>query len=384
MAAIFFAVILAVLTSSLQEGVFDNLVKNVVSFYSGYIQVHKQGYWNERILDNTFESTTLLENKILQQANVKAVAPRVESFALASSNEFTKGCMVVGISPESENSITNLSSKLVAGNYLNDNDLGVLVGQGLAKRLRINIQDTIVLIGQGFHGAMAAGKYMVAGILKFGSPDLNNQVLFLALPTAQTLYSAEGMLTSYVLSLENPSLLRETAQHIQATIGSNYEAMTWEEMMPEVIQHINTDKGSMLIIQGILYLLICFGILGTLLMMMVERKYEMGMMVAIGMKKKTLMQLLMFESIMTVFSGCILGIIFSIPIVYYLYVYPIQFTGEFAKAYADFGFEPIFPTSIEASIFIKQGLIILVLSLLLALYPIVKVARLNPVKAMKK
>lgn len=384
MAAIFFAVILSVLTSSLQEGVFDNLIKNVVSFYSGYIQVHKKGYWDERILDNTFESTAILEARILQQANVAAVTPRLESFALASANELTKGCMVVGISPERENSITALRSKLVTGDYLIEDDDGMLLGEGLAHRLNLGLHDTLVLIGQGYHGATAAGKYPIKGIVKFGSPDLNNQSLFLALPAAQALFGAEGMLTSYVLSLKNPTLLDLTARDVRAAIGNIYETMTWEEMMPEVIQHIQTDKGSMFIIQGILYLLICFGIIGTLLMMMVERKYEMGMLVAIGMKKLKLMQLLMLESVLTVFSGCVLGIGASIPIVYYLYRYPIRFTGDFAKAYADFGFEPIFPTSTETRIFVTQGLIVLALGLLLSLYPMIKVAQLNPVKAMKK
>lgn len=384
MAAIFFAVILSVLTNSLQEGVFDNLIKNVVSFYSGYIQVHQKGYWNERILDNTFKGSVQLESKILSYKNVNAVAPRLESFALASASELTKGCMVIGISPEKEDIITALRSKLIHGAYLDEDDTDILLAEGLANRLRLHVHDTLVLIGQGYHGATAAGKYAIKGIVKFGSPDLNNQTLFLSLPAAQLLYGAEGMLTGYVMTLQNPRDLVTTANDIRSGLGDSLETMTWEEMMPEVIQHIRTDKGSMIIIQGILYMLISFGILGTLLMMMVERRYEMGMLVAIGMKKIKLMQLLMMESVLTVFTGCMLGIIVSIPIVFYLYRHPIRFTGEFAKAYEEFGFEAIFPTSTETSIFITQGFIVLMLGLLLSLYPIVKVAQLNPVKAMKK
>jgi ABC-type lipoprotein release transport system permease subunit len=384
MAAVFFAVILSVLTNSLQDGVFDNLIKNVVSFYSGYIQVHKKGYWDEQILDNTFEGSDQLESQILQQNNVTAVAPRLESFALASSDSLTKGCIVIGINPEKENSITDLENKVIKGEYLTNNDTGVLLAEGLARRLKLNLSDTLILIGQGYHGAMAVGKYHIKGILKFGSPDLNDQSLYLSLQSAQELYSAENMLTSYVIGLENVDILDPTAASIRSTLGENYEAMTWEEMMPEVIQHIRTDKGSMVIIQGVLYMLIGFGIIGTLLMMMVERKYEMGMLVAIGMKKVKLMQLLMIESILTVFSGCILGILASIPIVLYLYRYPIRFKGEVADVYEEFGFEAIFPTSTDPKIFLTQGMIVLILALVLSLYPIVKIARLNPVTAMKK
>ncbi|MDH4089197.1 MAG: ABC transporter permease [Cyclobacteriaceae bacterium] len=383
-AAIFFAVILSVVTSSLQDGVFDNLIKNVVSFYSGYVQVHKQGYWDERILDNTFAQSGAVERKILQQKNISDIAPRLESFALASSEETTKGCMVTGISPEEENRITDLQRRVVAGEYLTADDRSVLVGQGLASRLGLQLHDTLVLIGQGYHGATAAGKYPIKGILKFGSPDLNDQSLFLSLPAAQEFYSAESMLTSYVLALRNPASLVGTADGVRAAIGNTYETMTWEEMMPEIIQHIRTDKGSMYIIQGILYMLICFGIIGTLLMMMVERKYEMGMLVALGMKKIKLMQLLLMESVLTVISGCVFGIMASVPIVYYLYKYPIRFTGEMAKVYEEFGFEPIFPASRDVNIFLTQGAIVLVLGLLLSLYPMIKVVQLDPIKAMKK
>ena len=382
--SIFFAVILSVVTSSLQDGVFDNLIRNVVSFYSGYVQVHKKGYWDERILDNCFKSSDSLEQQILQHRNIAAVAPRLESFALASSEDLTKGCLVVGISPEKEDRITNLQSKLIDGEYLVDEDRQVLIAEGLAARLKLSLHDTVVLIGQGYHGATAAGKYRIKGIIKFGSPDLNDQSLFVSLAEAQVLYGAEGMLTSYVLALENPKFLVSTADIVRTDLGDAFETMTWEEMMPEVIQHIRTDKGSMYIIQGILYMLICFGIFGTLMMMMVERKYEMGMLIAIGMRKVRLMQLLMMESLLTIFSGCMLGILASIPIVYYLYRYPIRFKREMARVYEEFGFEAIFPASMDRSIFINQGLIVLSLCILLSLYPITKVARLDAVKSMKK
>lgn len=384
MASIFFAVLLAVVTSSLQQGVFDNMIKNVVSFYSGYLQVQHPGYWDERILDNTFPERSDRLQAIRKNPEITAVAPRLESFALASSLELTKGCMVVGISPREEDLITGLSGKVVEGRYLAEGDSGVLVGQGLARRLKVQVGDTIVLLGQGFQGATAAGKYVIQGILKFGSPDLNNQFLFLTLPQAQSLYGAEARLTSYVLSLQDPARLAEVEASVNGALGSGLTVMTWEEMMPEMVQHIKTDNGSMYIIQGILYLLVALGILGTLLMMMIERKYEMGMLVAIGMKKVKLMQLMIVESVVTVLTGCALGLMTSLPLVYWLKEHPIRFTGQMGDVYEEFGFEPIFPASLDPGIFLGQGLIVLSMGLLLSLYPIVRIARLDPVNAMKK
>ena len=384
MASIFFAVMLSVLARSLQDGTFNNLVKNVVSFYTGYVQVHQKGYWNEQILDHSFKASNEVERKILSNQNISEVAARIESFALASSTDMTKGSMVIGINPEKENKITLLKNKLLKGHYLKDSDQAVLLSEGLAKRLKLTIKDTLVLIGQGYHGAIAAAKYPVKGIVKFGSPDLNDRSLYLPLPAAQDFYSAYGMATSYILSLKDTKSLQNTRTETQKTLGSSYEVLTWEEMMPDIKQHIEADSNSMKYIQGILYLLICFGIFGTLLMMIVERKFEMGMLVAIGMKKRKLMLLLLFESLFTVITGCLLGILASIPVVYYLNKHPIRIGGEIAKAYEKFGFEALFPTSTEASIFIDQGITVLIIGFILSLYPIYKVMLLNPVNAMKR
>lgn len=362
MASVFFAVILSVLANSLQTGTFDNLVKNVVSFYTGYLQVHKAGYWNEQILDNSFEASASTKQKILSQQNIRAVAARLESFALASSADVTKGCLVAGIDAEEENNVTGLKQKLIAGSYLQAADPGVLIAQGLSDRLQLKVNDTIVLIAQGYHGATAAGKYAVKGILKFGSPDLNDRALFMALVTAQDFYGAPGMVTSYVLSLSETKSLQATASTVQQALGSNYEVMTWEQLMPDIKQHIKADADSMRYVLGVLYMLICFGVFSTLLMML----------------------LLLMESLLTVLAGCVLGILTSVPIVYIMQKYPIRLSGESAKAYERFGFEAIFPTSTDASIFISQGLIVLVIGSVLSLYPVYKVFRLHPVTAMKR
>ncbi|MFH6772249.1 ABC transporter permease [Gaetbulibacter aestuarii] len=382
--AVFFAILLAVVTSSFQVGVFDNLIKNVVGFYNGYVQVHKMGFWDEQILDNVFENKNSVQNKILSNENIESIAPRLESFALVATDSLTKGCLVVGIAPARENEITKLKSKIISGSYLKDDDPDILISEGLADRMRVKLYDTIVLLGQGYHGAMATGKYRIKGMLKFGSPELNKQSLYLNLPEAQSMFGAQNKLTSYVLNLKSTKTMDETVVSLRNLLDDDYEVMTWEEMMPDVSQHIKTDNASMYIIFFLLYILVCFGIFGTLLMMMVERKYELGMLVAIGMKKIKLSTLLILESLFTVITGCLAGILVSLPVVYYLKWHPIRFTGDFAKTYQEFGFEPIFPASTDSSIFIQQGLIVLILGLVLSLYPVLKVFRLNPIESLKK
>lgn len=382
-AAIFFAVILSTLAESLKQGVFENLVRNVVSFYTGYIQVHKAGYQQEQILDNSFLQAAATEKTIVAEQNIAGFAPRLEAFALASSEKLTTGCMVTGIEPEKENNITALKSKMVNGEYLVANENAALLAEGLAERLKLKVHDTVILIGQGYHGATAAGKYGVKAILRFGSPQLNDKILYLPLRAAQTLFSADGMITSYVLSIRNEKALNESATALRKREGRSYEVMTWEELLPDIRQHIAADSNNMKVVQGVLYLLICFGIFSTLLMMMLERKFEMGMLVAIGMKKGKLILLFVAESVLTVLIGCVAGIAASVPLVYWLHRHPIRIGGDTAKAYERFGFEAVFPTATDSSIFLTQAFAVLLMGLILSLYPVWKVVQLKPVTAMK-
>jgi putative ABC transport system permease protein len=384
MSAIFFAVILSVFASSLKEGIFDNLVKNVVSFYTGYVQVHKKGYWEEQILDNGLFFNDSTKLKITNTNNVIDAAPRLETFCLIATESNTKGCMVVGIEPEKENNVTSLKNKIIRGTYLKTGDQSVLLSEGLASRLNAEVNDTVYLIGQGYHGSTAAGKYKIKGLVKFGSPELNNQIIYLTMNSCTELFSAEGLATSVVISLNNPEILNKTIDNLQQKLGPEYEVLSWENMLPDVKQHIETDSKSMKYIQGILYLLVSFGIFGTMLMMMVERKFELGMLVAIGMKKSKLSLMIIIESVLTVLGGCIAGLLLSIPVIYYFNKKPLMLGGEIASIYEKFGFEAVFPTSTNPGNFYYQGITVLVIGLLLSIYPVYKILKIDPTKSMKR
>jgi putative ABC transport system permease protein len=384
MASVFCAVVLAIVMAALQRGVFDNLIKNVVGFYSGYLQIHQKGYWDEQTLENAFQFNDSLQMQLDSEENILAASPRLESFVLASSGEKTKGCLVAGVLPSKEANIIHLKDKLVSGQYLTDDDQGVIIGEGLAKRLSLGLNDTIVLLGQGYYGSVAAGKFAIRGLLHFGAPELNDNMLFLALPQAQLLFDAEGFVTSVVISPKRTEGLEILANKLRQQAGPNYEVMTWEEMMPEIVQHIETDVAGTYIILGVLYLVISFGIFSTLLMMVAERQREFGMLVAVGLKKRKLAWMLTIESLLVTLTGCGIGILVAVPITYYLNRNPIRFSGNMGEVFERFGFEAVFPASTDPKIVIYQGLIVLVVGLLLATYPVLKALKLNPVKAMRK
>lgn len=385
MSSVAFAVVLSVLMRSLWTGAFDNLIKNAVGFYHGYIQVHQQGYWDEPVLENSFPYNDSIGNRIRMVQHITEAAPRIQTFVLASSDTVTKGCLLAGTDPQKENTLTGLQQKIVKGSYLNGLDEpAAILAEGLAARLNLGVDDTLVLLGQGFDGSVAAGKFRIKGLAHFGSPELNNGLVFLPLHTAQQLLGAEARITALVLALDDPANLETAQQRVMAVTGAGYEVMNWKEMMPGIENHIRADSRSSYIFTGILYLIISFGIFGTLLMMINERQYEFGMLVAIGMKKSWLGRMLLGETLLITMMGTLCGLLISLPVVILLERHPIRFSGEFAKAYEQFGFEAIFPAAFHTGIFFSQALIVLCLALVLGLYPMWYVSRIDPVKAMRK
>ncbi len=382
LSSVSFAVLLAIVMQSMQKGIFDHLVNNVVGLYYGYIQVHGQGYQDEPVLENSFEDQPALRRQ-LSLPGIRYLVPRLETFVLASAGNTTRGCMLAGIDAAAEDQLTGLSGKITRGKGFRNNQPGVLVAEGLAERLGITEKDTLILLGQGFRETMAAGKYPVCGLVHFGSPQLNNAMLFLPLPVARDFLSAPGRLTSLSVGIPRPADMEAVQAAIRQQLGPGHEVMNWKEMMPEIYNHIRADSSSYVVFSGILYLIIAFGLFGTLLMMTTERRREFGMFIAIGMKKTILARMLFLESLLISFMGVLAGMLIAWPILSYLRHYPIRLSGSAAEIYERFGFEALFPAALDPAIFLRQAAVVLLIAVITGLYPLWNIHRLNPVKAMR-
>ncbi|MEM0997305.1 MAG: FtsX-like permease family protein [Bacteroidota bacterium] len=382
-ASVFFAVLLANFMVSIQNGMYDKMIDDVVGLQMGYAQVHQAGYWEEPIIDNSLQSTPELQEQLRSDPQVKDIVPRLETFALATSGELSRGCLVIGIDPEKENALSQLAQRIAEGRYLKSGSApGALVAQGLAEKLNLGLGDTIVMIGQGYHAAPAAGKFAITGILRFGNPEMSNGVVYLALPDAQFMYAAEERITSYVLELEQPREAAQVVHGIEERLPGDYEVMDWQTMSPELMQMMEGDKGGNAIIVGVLYMVVGFGIFGTVLMMTAERRHEFGVTVAIGMKRRMLAFVVFLETVFVSLLGVIIGTATAFPIVVYFNRNPIRL-DSLAEAYAEFGLEPVLPTTIDPAIFLQQATTVLVIATLISIYPFQRILRLNPVRSMR-
>lgn len=382
--SVVFAVFLAIVMKSLQDGAFSHLLDGIVRSYSGHLQVHKAGYWDEPVIENAFTDRVPLRLALEKADGISAMVPRLETFVLVAADSITKGAMLLGIDAEREEALMRIREKTVSGAPLTVASKGLVVAEGLAARLGVAVGDTLVLLGQGYHGATAAGKYPVEGLLHFGAPQLNDNLLCLSLPVAQDLMGAPGLVTSWAVSIADADELDALRSTLAARTGADHEVLTWKQQIPDVERHIRMDGISFYIWTGILYLIIGFGIFSTILMMVTERKYEFGMLLAIGMGRMKLAFMVMLETMLLSVLGALAGALISLPVVWYLQVHPIRFTGEFGEAYKRFGFEPVLPAIIDPWIFLQQTLIVLSIALIIGSYPLLRIGRLNALNAMKR
>ena len=383
LASIFFAVILSTFMVSLKEGFYKGMIDSMVGAFTGYAQIHATGYWADKTLENSFEFNDSLAYRLKNANGLSSYAPRVESFALAASSEITRVTMVVGIDPKKEMLHTDLQDRVIEGEYLQEKDQGALLGDALAKYLKVGVGDTLVLLGQGYHGASAAGKYPIKGIVKFGSPELSKQLVFLSLQATQKLFDVEGRLTNLILLPYQKSETDELVQSLQSSIGNGYEVMAWQELTPEIINMMETEKMEGYVFMFILYMVISFGIFATILMMMAERMHEFGVLVAVGMKRINLAMVMILEILSISILGAFLGMLGALPICLYFYYYPIKLGAELEEMVADYGMEAVLQASISPNIFIQQAIIVGLIGCAIAIYPLWKISRLDAINAMR-
>ncbi|MDX9848111.1 MAG: ABC transporter permease [Tenuifilaceae bacterium] len=382
-ASIFFGVILSTIMNSLQDGTYTNMVDMMVKLSTGYVQVQNPEYFENRTINNTFTPSPELLEQLKSAPRVTTVAQRFESFALISSGPNTRGGAVIGFEPEMDKQTSNLQQWVSDGEFIHPGDRGVLVSFNIAKHLNLQVSDTIILVSQGYRGVTAAGKYPIRGILTFSTPQLNNLGVFMDIALAQELYSTEGMITSLMLMVNDYSDVHSVKSRLSTLTNGSLSVYSWEELNPELVQFIESDKAGGVVMIGILYIVIGFGIFGTIIMMIAERRRELAVMIAVGMQKVKLATILFLETLLIGLVGVLSGFAVSVPVILLMVKNPIELPGEMADAYLQYGFEPYLYFGMAPDVFWGQIITVFIITMLISIYPIVKVRRMVVSKSLR-
>ena len=355
-----------------------------VKLSSGYFQVQHPDFNENKSINNVFSIPDNLDQTLQDIPEITVISKRLQSFALLSSGLTTRGGIVLGIDPDKDRLISNFQNWISEGEFLKPNDRSVLLTYNIAKHLKIGVNDTIILIGQGYHGVSASGAFPVKGILKFKTPQMNSMGVIMDVKLAQELYSTQDKISSLIIMVDGYNNVKSTQKQLKDTESiASLKVLNWRDLNPELLQFIEMKKGSSKIMIMILYIVIGFGIFGTIIMMVAERKHELGVMIAVGMQRMKLSIILLYETILVGFIGVISGFIVSIPVVLLFVEKPIKLPPEAAEVYLQYGFEPYLFFGATPKVFINQMITVFVLTLIISIYPIMKVKNIKVTTALR-
>lgn len=379
-ASLFFVLFLR----QMQFWTYDFNIRNSVSGTVGYIQITDSSYTKEKIIDNTILSEQVNIKALNSIEGVTGAYPRFQSGALVSTGLKSRFAGVSGINPETDNKLLKLDRKLRKGSLIEENDKAIMITERMADYYKVSIGDSLVLMGQGYQGYTAAGIYPVKGILHFPVGDLSNMV-FMPITEAQYMFVADDRFTHVLIDLDENTSLQDGLNKVQAQIKDpGLVTRTWEDELPGLKQGFEMDANSGLIISGILYMIVGFGIFGTIVMLYNERKYEFGVLTAIGTNRFDLLFITLIELLILTTIGIIVGNIATLPLLYYLNINPIQLGGDAAKAIIEQGFEPYLGTGLFLDVFVMNSLAILSIAAFVSLYMVFKILKINALKSMKQ
>ncbi len=377
------AAFLSIVMYSVQMGVYDRNINNLVTFTTGYVQVNAEGHEEEKTLETSVEYTEELKERIVSYPGVNNILPKINWVTLIAGDSLAREGMIMASDPVEEDKLIHLSQRIDTGRYLEREDDGIIIAAGLARRLKVNLGDTVVLLGAGYQAQSANGLFPVVGITSIASPTLNKLLIYMTYDKANELLSLDGRATNLVLQIEDHERSKEIAEGLQKELGSEYEVMDWHKLAPELSQLAASEKASGYVFMFILYLIISFGVFGTILMMLAERKFEFGVVTALGMKRALLARIVVLENFVIAAIGSVAGMILAVPFVLWLYYYPISLAGQYAETYEKLGFEPMIQAGIYIEAFINNGVAVVLITMILSMFPVIHILKIKPIENLR-
>lgn len=385
MIAIAFGSALLVFSIGFQLGQYDLMIKGSVSLYQGLIQVQKKGYLDDPKIRTSINNIQQLSANLRQQTHIDSFTARANGFALVSSQKRTYGSLITGVEPAFESTVSILPDVIRKGRYLSNNSANeIVIGESLAKNMQVSVGDELTIMGNGRDGSIAATVLPIVGIFESGSKDIDRNLIQIPLQTFQELFSMGSHGHSIVFyhdQVKQDQLFKSKIQNIIS--DKELVTLTWDEIQPGIKQMIELDYSSGWFMYIVLIAIITFSILNTFLMSVLERTREFGIMLALGYKPFNIGKLVMLEALILTLFALIAGILLGLAINTYFAVYGLTFEGmdEIASMYN-------MPSTIYPQISFESTLIgplvIFVFTLLSALYPAMKIRKLQPVEAMRK
>lgn len=379
---------LAALFIGWEDGSYNYIIDVFTQSRLGHIQIHEKTYLDRPSLYKTIDETSNISKKLEATKGVESWAPRIYSAGLASVADKSTGVQIIGIDPQREKETTQFDKKIVKGrNFSEEPSHEVIIGKGLAEILKAKVDDEIVIVSQGADGSIANDLYSIIGIASSGDDISDRMSFYLHLRDAQELLVLEGRVHEIAINVEKLSQVGKTNRILNENIDNpGLSVEPWQVFAKSFYDAMQADKQGLWIMLVIIVIIVAVGVLNTVLMSVLERQREYGVLKALGTKPGQIVKLVLFEVIILAIICIILGSGLAFAANSYLASHGFKistiYSGLESFSYGGMNFE-FMKSELNTRSFLIPGITILLCAALVSLIPAVKASKTEPAKTMR-
>lgn len=381
-AAIAVGLLCGLFASAVMFGMGDSLINTTIDRDLGHIQIHTKSFEDDRLLTDTIPSAKSIMAEVKSQQNVTGVSARLMIEGMISSATSSGGVRITGITPADEKNITTIHQRIVTGSYFESDDANqILIGQKLAENLGIRERSRLVLSFQGLDGTIIYGAFRVTGIFKTESTMFDRSTVFIREHELLTLLGSEPIYHEIAIRLNTV----QSVDSLYTVLKASYDHLSvkdWRELAPELKLMDDMIGVQLNIFLAVILFAMLFGITNTMLMSVMERVREFGVLMAVGMKRRKVFAMIILETIVLSFVGGALGMILASLTIAYFNFAGIDLSA-FAIGLSEFGMEAMLHPTLPIYFYVSITIMILFTAIFSAIYPAIKAIRLKPATAIR-
>jgi putative ABC transport system permease protein len=367
---------------SLYKGMMTNRIRTVIDSETGHLQIHAPNFTREKDVSMIIPNANTIQSKVEELREVRSVTPRMIVLGMFATTTGSAGVQINGIDPDKEQKVSGLKKKIIAGQYFTKKKNEIIVGKKLADKLKIHVGSKVVLTFTDSANNLVSGAFKIAAIYQSVNAPLDERNVYVKMDALCDLIGLKNSIHELAILLKEDKATDAVHMRLQQILQA-LDVADWRELSPETNLLVKTVDDYSYVIIIIIMLALAFGITNTMLMAVLERRREIGMMMALGTSKKRISGLIILETVILTIAGTPVGLLLGWLGIQYFNKVGLDFSGSGKDLMASFGFGtrlyPEFPNEKLLNIF----LIVSLTALLSSIIPLFKTLSMKPTEAIR-